>query len=166
MPVTRRSPWWRSEEINPSASRQVRASWRASLGASIQGRADTRPECRILPSGYAEHLIGSGGDPFFGASEHRFALLLCPLAAVAAAAGELRTGVPLFRVQPGNGDWPVQQSLLDLRAPSARVTAFRTRGGKCSIVLNNLGEQPCTVRCGGNSVALSAFGIREVPVGL
>lgn len=138
----------------------------ASLGASIQGRADTRPECRILPSGYAEHLIRSGGDPFFGGSEHRFALLLCPPAGVAAGANRLRTGVPLFRVQPGNGNWPVQQSLLRLSTPAARVTAFRTHDGKCSMVLNNLGERPCAVRCGDESVTLPAFGIREVPVSL
>ena len=138
----------------------------ASLGASIQGRADTRPECRILPSGYAEHLITSGGDPFFGTYEHRFALLLCPPAAVAAAADRLRTSVPLFRVQPGSGDWPIQQSLIHLDAPTARVTAFRTHDGKCGMVLNNLGENPCTVRCGDESLTLAAFGIRDVSLNL
>ncbi len=134
----------------------------ASLGASIQGRADTRPECRILPSGYAEHRISSGGDPFFGAYEHRFALLLCPPAAVAAAADRLRTGVPLFRVQPGHGDWPAQQSLIRLNAPSVRLTAFRVTDGKCVTVLNNLSADPSTVRCGDESVTLPAFGIRTV----
>jgi hypothetical protein len=136
----------------------------ASLGASIQGRADTRPECRILPSGYAQHLISSGGDPFFGAYEHSFALLVCPPAAVAAAADRLRTGVPLFRVRPGDGDWPVQQSLIRVNGSSVRLTAFRVTDGKCTTVLNNLGSEPTTVRYGDESVTLSAFGVRTVSI--
>jgi hypothetical protein len=134
----------------------------ASLGASIQGRADKRPECKILPSGYADHLITSGGDPFLGGYEHRFGLVLCPPAEVAAAADRLRVGVPLFRVRPGNGEWPAQQSLIALDAPSARVTAFRVNQGECRAVVNNLGETPCEVRCGGEALTLPAFGIREL----
>lgn len=138
----------------------------ASLGASIQGRADKRPECKILPSGYADHLITSGGDPFLGAYEHRFGLVLCPPAEVAAAADRLRVGVPLFRVRPGNGEWPAQQSLIALDAPSARVTAFRVRQGECRAVVNNLAETPCAVRCGGEALTLPAFGIRELTLRL
>ena len=138
----------------------------ASLGASIQGRADTRPECKILPSGYAEHLITSGGDPFFGAYEHRFALVRCPPDAVAAAADRLRIGVPLLRVRPGSdGAWPAQQSLIRLDAPGVRVTAFRVSQETSRLVLNNLSEKACEGRCGGEAFALPGFGIREIAVG-
>ena len=136
----------------------------ANLGASLQGRADKRPECKILPSGYAKHVISSGGDPFLGGYEYRFSLVLCPTVEVAAIAYRLRTGVPLFRVRPGNGEWPAQQSLLALDAPSARVTAFRVSQGECRAVVNNLGETPCTVRCGSESLTLPAFGIRELAI--
>jgi hypothetical protein len=136
----------------------------ASLGASIMGRADTRPQCIILPSGYARHEITSGGDPFFGSYEHRFALLFRTAAETAVAADKLRTAAPVLRVNPGDGDWDAQRSLIRLDAPGARVTAFRQSDGSSSIVLNDLSGKPSGVTLGGETVTLPAFGIRTLPV--
>ena len=136
----------------------------ASLGASIQGRADTRPQCIILPDGYARHEITSGGDPFFGSYRHRFALLHRPVPEIAAAAGELRTAVPLFRVMPGARDWPTEQSLFTLNAPSARITAFRPIPNGCSVVVNDLTGIRSDITFGSEKANLPAFGIRTVTV--
>ena len=136
----------------------------AGLGSSVQGRADTRPECVILENGYARHTITSNGDPFLGSSEHRFALLFRRPAAAAKAAHLLRTGVPVFPVSPAGGDWPEQQSLLHLDAPAARATAFRTVNGISSVVLNDLGGEPSTIRCGNESRSIPAFGICTMTV--
>ncbi len=134
----------------------------ASLGASIQGRADTRPQCILLPNGYARHEIASGGDPFFGSYEHRFALLFRPAAEMAIAAGQLRIAAPVFHAAPGGGNWPVQQSLIALHAPAARATAFRSGPDGCSVVINDLSGATSEIACSGDTATLPAFGIRTI----
>jgi hypothetical protein len=135
----------------------------ANLGASITGRADTRPQCIILPDGFAKNEISSGGDPFYGSYEHRFALLFRPAFETALAAEELRASAPVFRVNPGGGDWPIQKSLIDLDAPSGKVTAFRVDGGTPSIALNDVSGKSSHIAHGGKSLELPAFAVRTVP---
>jgi hypothetical protein len=136
----------------------------ANLGASIIGRADTRPQCIMLPNGFAKNEISSAGDPFFASYEHRFALLFLPAVETALAAEELRASPPVFRVNPGGGDWPVQKSLIDLNAPTGRVTAFRVNGGTPSIVLNDISGKSSHIVHGGKSLELPAFAVRTFPV--
>lgn len=136
----------------------------ANLGASIIGRPDTRPQCIILPDGFAKNEISSKGDPFYGSYEHRFALLFRPAFETALAAEELRASAPVFRVNPGGGDWPVQKSLIDLDAPTGKVTAFRANGGTASIVLNDVSGKSAHIAYAGKSLELRAFAVRTVPV--
>jgi hypothetical protein len=136
----------------------------ANLGASIIGRADTRPQCIMLPNGFAKNEISSGGDPFFASYEHRFALLFLPAAETALAAEELRVSVPVFRVNPGGGNWPFQKSLMELNAPTGRVTAFRVNGGAPSVVLNDISGKSSHIVHGGKILELPAFAVRTLPV--
>jgi hypothetical protein len=113
----------------------------AAMGASTQGRPDTRPECVIRPDGTAEHHITSCGDPFMGRYGHRFALIFGGRDELALAARRLRTAVHLARVQPGGGSWPAQGSLLTIAPETAYVTAFRVSPEGCQLVVNDLSGQ-------------------------
>jgi hypothetical protein len=148
-----------------------------NLGASTQGRPDTRPECIILPDGTAEHRIISGGDPFLGSYAHRFALVfpasedasaqttgrsMTPQAEVALAARRLRTCVPLIRVQPGGGDWPAERTLLAISPDTVHVTAFRATKHGTEIVVNDLSGEPSMASVAGatpGSASLPPYGI-------
>jgi len=134
----------------------------ANLGASTQGRPDTRPECIILPDGTAEHRITSGGDPMLGSYEHRFALLFGDHTKVAPLAHELRTPVWLVPVRPGTGEWPGQKSLLSIEPDTARATAFRTTPEGCQIVVNELVGKESRASCEGASVNLGPYGVNTL----
>jgi hypothetical protein len=136
----------------------------ANLGASLQGRADKRPECIIRPNGYAEHHITSGGDPLLGSYDHRFAVVFQRPEAAAVTAQNLRTTTPLFHVEPGNGDWPTQQTLLPIEGKNVRITAFRATRDGCCIAVNNLSGAPSSVQYQGKSITLPGFGIATVRV--
>jgi hypothetical protein len=129
----------------------------ASLGASTQGRPDTRPECIVRPDGTGEHLITSGGDPFMGAYQHRFALVGGTAADVALAARRLRAPAPVNRVTPGGGDWPAAGSLLAIAPETVHVTAFRRE----TVVLNEIAGAAARVSCEGQSLELGPFGVAE-----
>jgi len=130
----------------------------ANLGASTQGRPDTRPQCVMRPDGLSDHRITSKGDPFMGSYSHRFALLFAHPLELALAARRLRTAVPFFRVEPGAGAWPVSQSLLSIEPSTAHVTAFRVWKDACEIALNDLSGQPVQMTCQGRSARVPAFG--------
>lgn len=132
----------------------------ANLGASTQGRPDTRPECNIRPDGTGEHKITSGGDPFLGTYVHRFALVFAGAEETALAARRLRTAVPLFRVEPGKGAWPAEKGLLALEPATAHVTAFRAEA--CEVVVNDLSGRAQRALCQGRLLELAAYGIQTV----
>jgi len=136
----------------------------ASLGASLRGRCDTRPQCTIRPDGYAVHKTTAGGDPLLGSYEHRFSLLFRRPAEAAVLAHELRTASPVVRVEVGDGDWPAEQSLLNITPASARLTAFRSDRDGNSIVANDVAGEPCRFECQGQSVAMPAFSSATVRV--
>jgi len=117
----------------------------ANLGASTEGRPDTRPQCIIRPDGTAEHRITSGGDPFMGTYRHRFALIFGDRRELALSARRLRTAVPLVYVNPGDGPWPAAKSLLTIDPPEAWVTAFRTTPQGAQVVVNDLSGQASRV---------------------
>ena len=89
-----------------------------NLGVSLQGRADTRPQCIIRPDGYGEHKITSGGDPMLGTYEHRFAIVFDRPAGAAVSAHALRTPVPLVHIEPGNGGLARGTQLAGRQGPS------------------------------------------------
>ncbi len=134
----------------------------ANLGASTQGRPDTRPQCAIRPDGTGAHKITSGGDPFMGSYTHRFALVFAGPAETALAARNRRTPVPLARIVPGGGDWPDQRSLLDIASPTAHVTAFRCDAGGRELVLNDVSGRAGRISCCGKSAEVSPYGIVTV----
>ncbi|HOZ45267.1 MAG TPA: hypothetical protein PLO37_01090 [Candidatus Hydrogenedentes bacterium] len=136
----------------------------AHLGASTQGRPDTRPECEIRPDGTGAHHITSGGDPFMGHYTHRFALVLDTPDQAALAARRLRTPVPLVRFTPSGGDWPAARSLLDIEPATAHVTAFRAGRSGCEVVVNNAMGQGGVVRCQGHEIALGPYGVGAIGV--
>jgi len=131
----------------------------ANLGASTQGRPDTRPECRIRADGTGEHRISSAGDPFLRSYTHRFALVFTDPAETAIIARSLRTAVPLVRVQPGGGDWPTEQTLLPIAPDTAYVTAFRTTGEGRQVVVNDISGQASRASCGGASADVVPYGV-------
>ena len=132
----------------------------ANLGASTQGRPDTRPQCILRPDGTGEHKISSGGDPFMGSYQHRFALVFSDRVGMALAARRLRTSVPMIRIVPDGRDWPAEQSLLAVGPDdTAHVTAFRVKRDYCELVINDLTGKPGKVTCQGQSANLPAFGI-------
>jgi len=130
----------------------------ASLGASIKGRPDLRPECRMLPDGTAEHKLVSGGDQFFGTQTHRFALAFGDRTKLATAAHQLRTGTPVVHVAPGTGSRPLTGSLFDITPKTVRATAFRTNQEGIAIVLNNLAPETTGAQCNGHTTELPAYG--------
>ena len=136
----------------------------ANLGASTQGRPDTRPQCILHPDGSSDHKITSGGDPFYGAYSHRFALLFADRLALSLAARRLRTAVPLVRVEPDNGPWPAEQGLLQIGPETAHITAFRVSRSGCDLVFNDLSGRPCKVSCQDRSEPLAAFGVATVKI--
>jgi hypothetical protein len=141
----------------------------ANLGASTQGRPDTRPECILRPDGTGEHKITSGGDPFMGSYYHRFALVFADLTHMALTARDLRTAVPLARIQPGRGKWPssakategkpAEQSLLTIKPSTVHATAFRVTPTRCEIVLNDVSGKPQKVSCNRKSASLVPYGV-------
>ena len=70
-------------------------------------------------------INSAGGDVFTGTYVHHFALIFGNRTELALAARALRTGVPLIRVVPGDGDWPAEKSLITVQPDTAHVTAFR-----------------------------------------
>ena len=50
-------------------------------------------------------------------------------------AGAALAAAPVLRVEPGEGDWPFEQALLDVEAGAGQVTAFRVRGDGAEVVL-------------------------------
>ncbi len=140
----------------------------ASLGASTQGRPDTRPECYIREDGTAEHRITSGGDPFTGSYTHRFALVFSEPAVIAAEARRLRTAVPVVFIEPGGGDWPSERSLLSVTPDSAYVTAFRITKERCEVTVNDLSgsasETAVSSSRGERRADLVPYGIATVEI--
>jgi hypothetical protein len=134
----------------------------ANLGASIQGRPDTRPQCILRADGYATHKITSGGDPFLGTYQHRFALLFAQPTEAALRARALRCAVPLVRVEVGGGSWPAQRTLLQVEPTTAHVTAFRMEREGCSVVLNDVSGASSSGRCEGHPIELPPFGVTTV----
>jgi hypothetical protein len=134
----------------------------ASLGASIQGRPDTRPQCILRPDGYADHKITSGGDPFLGTYEHRFAFLFSRPTEAALRARALRCSIPLVPVEVGGGNGPAQRSFLSVEPATAYVTAFRMDRKGPSIVLNDVSGAPSRGFCADHSVELEPFGVATV----
>ncbi|OGV62722.1 MAG: hypothetical protein A3K19_08725 [Lentisphaerae bacterium RIFOXYB12_FULL_65_16] len=134
----------------------------ANLGASTQGRPDTRPECAMRPDGTAEHRITSGGDPFLGTYVNRFALVTGDRTVLPLAARRLRTAVPLISVTPGRGRWPTEQSLLAIGPESVHVTAFRMTKKGSVAVLNEVQGKRVTGACAGKTVALVPYGMADV----
>lgn len=131
----------------------------ASLGASVRGRPDLRPECRMQPDGRAKHTFVSKGDPFFGTTTYRYALVFGNRTQVATAAHILRTGAPACSVPPGTGDRPTIGSFFDITPSTVRVTAFRLNRDGAEIVLNNLAAESATVRGDEQTAELPAYGI-------
>lgn len=134
----------------------------ANLGASLPGHADTRPECIVRPDGYGEHRITSGGDPMMGSYRHRFALVFQRPAEATVTAHRLRTAAPVVRVELGDGNWPAQQSLLNVEPANVHVTAFRADRDGCHLVVNNLTGEPSRVQCQDQTVTLPAWGVATV----
>jgi hypothetical protein len=142
------------------------------LGASTQGRPDTRPECIIRADGTAEHHIVTEGDPLFGEYTHRVALVFGDQSEVAQAARRLRTAVPLVDVGPGAGDWPAEGSLLHIAPDTAWVTAFRVTREGYEVVVNNVSGAAGTVewevpeRTPRRSESLGAYGVKTLDLGI
>lgn len=139
----------------------------ANLGASTEGRPDTRPQRIIRPDGTAEHRITSGSDPILGSYTHRFALVFGDRIRVAREARRLRTIVPLVRVAPGGGDWPAEQSLLTVTPDTAHVTAFRVTKDGLQVVVNDVSGQPgTTVAEGkrGDTADLDGYGVATLTI--
>ncbi|NMA46326.1 MAG: hypothetical protein GX945_07170 [Lentisphaerae bacterium] len=136
----------------------------ANLGASIKGRPDLRPECLMLPNGRAKHTFVTKGDPFFGTTTHRYALVFGNRTQVALAAHTLRTGTPACRVPVGAGERPSSGSFFDIAPATLRVTAFRRKQDGIEIVLNNLSAEPATARCNDQTAQLPAYGIATLPL--
>ena len=140
----------------------------ASLGASTQGRPDTRPECYIREDGTAEHRITSGGHPFMGSYTHRFALVFSEPAEIAAEARRLRTAVPVASIEPREGDWPSERSLFSVTPDSAYVTAFRITKERCEVTVNDLSgnssEATVSSSRGKRRVDLVPYGIATVEI--
>ncbi len=134
----------------------------AGLGASKQARPAVRPRCVLAPDGTAQHLVTPASDPLDGDYEHRFALVFGQPADVVLAAHRLRTGVPLVRVEPGNGAWPAAQSLFAIEPDTARVTAFRAGPPGIEIAFNDLVGQAGPVSCQGRTAELGAYSLATV----
>lgn len=133
-----------------------------NLGASTQGRPDTRPECEIHADGTADHKVASKGDPFFGTYRHILALLYADRTELALAARRLRAAVPVFRIEPGNGDWPAEQSLIRIEPETAFVTAFRAGKSGCELVVNDISGTATQASCNDRAFDLSAYGVKIV----
>lgn len=139
------------------------------LGASTQGRPDTRPECVIRADGTAEHRITTVGDPLFGSQTHCLALVFGAPDEVALAARRLRTAVPVVRVTSGmSGSWPTEGSLIEIAPENAHATAFRCLGEACEVVVNDLSGESSEVawRVPSRDIegrqALGAYGVAEI----
>jgi len=131
----------------------------AGLGASKQGRPARRPEYNIRPDGSGEQKAILSADPFMGSYEHRFALLFADRTQMALVARRLRTAVPLIWIEPGEGRWPAEQSLLEIGPETAHITAFRVTKEGCEVVVNNLSGKANRVSCKGVSIDLMGYGV-------
>jgi hypothetical protein len=134
----------------------------AGLGASKQARPAVRPRCVLAPDGTAQHLVTPASDPLHGDYKHRFALVFGSPTEIALAAHKLRTGVPLVRVEPGNGAWPAEQSLFAIEPDTALVTAFRAGPHGIEIAFSDVSGQAGSVSCQGQITELSAYGLATV----
>jgi len=131
----------------------------ANLGASMRGFPDVRPECNMRPDGTAEHVFVSGGDVFTGTYVHLFALIFGNRTELALAARALRTGVPLIRVVPGDGDWPTEKSLITVQPDTAHVTAFRATPEAVAVVMNDISGRGGAVSCNDKPADLAPYGV-------
>ncbi len=136
----------------------------ANLGASTQGRPDTRPQCLIREDGTGEHRITSGGDPFLGGYTHRFAVVAGGPTEVALAARRLRIPAPVFRVAPGGGTWPAERSLLEIGPETAHVTAFRRTPAGGEVSVNDVSGAPTRVCSRSDEATLPAYGFANLKV--
>lgn len=135
-----------------------------NLGASTQGRPDTRPQCVFHEDGHAAHLITSGGDPFMGSYYHRCAVVFGGRTDVALASRRLRIPAPVFPVQAGGGELPEAGSLLQIGPDTAHVTAFRVGDEGAEIVVNDISGEGGEVSCQGQTAALSSYGVHAFRV--